>query len=68
MHTEIILHLKKKILHFHYMKKKYTTPEYRLNRLRSQALLESSPFDNRYYQNQADIRYSSDYVSAEEAD
>ena len=50
------------------MKKKYTTPEYRLHRLRSQALLESSPFDNRYYQNQADIRYSSDYVSAEEAD
>ena len=43
------------------MKKKYTTPEYRLHRLRSQALLESSPFDNRYYQNQADIRYSSDY-------
>ena len=52
------------------MKKKYTTPEYRLHRLRSQALLESSPFDNRYYQNQADLSYvemhSHDYIGIEE--
>ena len=50
------------------MKKKYTTPAYRLHRLRSQALLDASPFENRYYDDQADIKYSSDMVSADEAE
>ena len=53
---------------FHNMKKKYTTPAYRLHRLRSQALLDASPFENRYYNDQADIKYSSDMVSADEAE
>ena len=49
------------------MKKQYTTPLVKVVKVHTHTLLAGSP-ENRYYNNQGDIRFSATEVSAENAD